>query len=43
MKIEPIYKAVEKNRQRKYLLTQGWTMNTKMRGKILLRPDMGGF
>ena len=37
MKIEPIYKAAEKNRQRKYVLTQGWTMNTKNEGENIVK------
>ena len=35
-RVETIYKALEKNRQRKYILTQGWIMSTKRKGKTLL-------
>ena len=42
VRVETIYKAAEINRHRKYVLTQGWTMSTKIKGKTLLRPDMGG-
>ena len=40
MGLETIYKVAEKNRQRKYVLVQGWSMKIQMKGKTLLKPDM---
>ena len=32
-RLETIYKAVEKNKKRKYILIKGWSMNILMKGK----------
>ena len=41
MKIEPIYKTSEKNSQRKNVLIQGSTINTKNEGENIIKIRYG--
>ena len=40
--VKTIYKAAEKNKQKKYVLIQGWSMKIYMKGETLLKPDREG-
>ena len=41
MRVETIYRVAEKNRQRKYVVTQGWTISTKNKGENIVKTRYG--